>query len=90
MRKTIIAALLTGAALTFSTSCTAFITDNDSPPPPPTIGFTDNVDASIVAPPSNCNKINWTELDNDGKPFIPVDVNNDGYIDCNSDLELGA
>jgi hypothetical protein len=45
---------------------------------------------TTTPPPSNCFNINWTELDTDGMPFIPVDVNNDGFIDCNSDLELGA
>lgn len=38
----------------------------------------------------DCSHVNWTEKTADGSYYVPTDVNNDGVIDCGSDIELGA
>jgi hypothetical protein len=38
----------------------------------------------------DCSRVNWTATDTDGRPFVPVDLDNDGFISCGSDMELGA
>lgn len=38
----------------------------------------------------DCAMVDWLSQDEDGRPFVPIDLNNDGAIDCDSDLELGA
>ena len=70
---------------------------------PGEVGLATGVDAAIYATPAapapydppagtghqegqtvpSCEGIDWDEVD-------PVDLNHDGYIDCGSDLELGA
>ncbi len=40
--------------------------------------------------PSACAGIDWTARDDDGRVMVPFDANNDGFIDCHSDIELGA
>lgn len=39
---------------------------------------------------SPCDDIDWRQVDGDGSPLIPVDLNRDGWIDCRSDYELGS
>lgn len=39
---------------------------------------------------SACDNVDWTARDADGRPFVPFDANGDGFIDCTSDVELGA
>lgn len=41
-------------------------------------------------PVHSCDNIDWRQTDTDGREFIPLDANEDGYIDCSSDIELGA
>lgn len=38
----------------------------------------------------DCSRVDWLNQDEDGRLFVPKDLNGDGVIDCNSDLELGA
>lgn len=38
----------------------------------------------------NCTSVDWQLGGEDGGPIVPVDLNEDGVIDCGSDLELGA
>lgn len=38
----------------------------------------------------DCTTVDWLSQDEDGRPFTPVDLNNDGAIDCDSDYEMGA
>lgn len=37
-----------------------------------------------------CSRIDWRQTDMDGRQLIPFDANEDGYIDCTSDIELGS
>ena len=39
---------------------------------------------------STCDNVDWTARDVDGRQFTPFDANGDGFIDCTSDVELGA
>lgn len=39
---------------------------------------------------SACDNVDWTARDADGRQFVPFDANGDGFIDCTSDVELGA
>ena len=38
----------------------------------------------------DCSRVDWLAQDGDGEWFVPIYLNNDGAINCNSDLELGA
>jgi hypothetical protein len=38
----------------------------------------------------DCSRVDWTAVDVHGRPFVPIDLNHDGFINCVSDLELGA
>jgi hypothetical protein len=38
----------------------------------------------------DCSRVDWLAQDENGRPLVPVDLNGNGAIDCNSDLELGA
>jgi hypothetical protein len=37
-----------------------------------------------------CDNVDWEARDVDGRKFTPFDANGDGFIDCTSDVELGA
>lgn len=39
---------------------------------------------------SVCGRIDWQGQDVDGRVFVPFDANQDGMIDCESDIELGS
>lgn len=39
---------------------------------------------------SPCDSIDWRMTDGDGSPLIPFDANNDGFISCTNDIELGS
>lgn len=39
---------------------------------------------------SVCAGIEWGKTDVDGRIMIPFDANQDGMIDCRSDIELGS
>lgn len=39
---------------------------------------------------SQCFGVDWHELNDQGTPYTPLDLNRDGMIDCGSDIELGS
>ena len=38
----------------------------------------------------DCTMVDWLAQDDEGQPFVPVDLDSNGKINCNSDYELGA
>ena len=38
----------------------------------------------------DCSRVDWLSQDGDGEWFLPVDLDGDGVISCESDMELGA
>lgn len=38
----------------------------------------------------DCSSVDWLAQTDTGEWFVPTDLDHDGYINCNSDSELGA
>jgi len=38
----------------------------------------------------DCSRVDWLAQTEEGQFFVPTDVNHDGVINCDSDIELGA
>jgi hypothetical protein len=38
----------------------------------------------------DCSRVDWFAQDEDGRFIAPVDLDNDGIINCSSDMELGS
>lgn len=51
---------------------------------------TAQIDNEEETPNQSCANIDWQHGGDNGGPIIPYDANEDGYIDCTSDIELGA
>lgn len=43
-----------------------------------------------LSPGSPCFGVDWHELNEQGVPYTPFDMDRDGMIDCDSDIELGS
>jgi hypothetical protein len=52
--------------------------------------ISNSIDNVQETPSHACDRIDWRQTDRDGSPLIPFDANEDGYIDCQSDIELGS
>jgi hypothetical protein len=80
-----------GAAALIGSFAFGQYTQHDLTPTPTPITVTP---AATAAPDwvvtDACDNIDWRQTDGDGSPLIPFDANEDGYIDCQSDIELGS
>lgn len=47
-------------------------------------------DAPQFPTEGDCSRVDWLQQDEDGRWFVPQDLDGNGKINCNSDLELGA
>ena len=49
--------------------------------------YGDNVQFPTIG---DCSRVDWLSQDGDGRWLVPTDLNHDGFINCDSDLELGS